>query len=347
MDQKTLEELFLKKPHLVILGAGATVAAIPNGDKNGIKCSVMNNFLQNIGKENLLDNVKLETQSKNLEDIYSELYEKGEKELCHNLEHEIYNYFQEFTLPDELTIYDLLVLSMRKKDCIASFNWDPLLIQARQRMSNITEDLPQMVFLHGNVQAGYCEKCGEFGYIKNKCHTCGQPFSKTPLLYPVKHKNYNENLFIREQWDTLEYFISYAAIITIFGYSAPKSDIEAIEIIEKAFSKNGKEARRFDSLEIIEKPGFNNEELSDVWQNLAGNVNYHLDIFNSFYDSILAKFPRRSIEGYTKRNISGWWGSSTISYSDKVRHTKYAIWKLVQPLLKAENKNDFSVIGNE
>jgi len=27
------------KPHVVILGAGATIAAIPNGDKNGIQCA--------------------------------------------------------------------------------------------------------------------------------------------------------------------------------------------------------------------------------------------------------------------------------------------------------------------
>lgn len=30
--------------HVVILGAGATIAAIPNGDKNGIESPAMNDF---------------------------------------------------------------------------------------------------------------------------------------------------------------------------------------------------------------------------------------------------------------------------------------------------------------
>lgn len=32
------------RPHVVILGAGATMATIPNGDKNGRPCSVMHGF---------------------------------------------------------------------------------------------------------------------------------------------------------------------------------------------------------------------------------------------------------------------------------------------------------------
>lgn len=34
--------------HTVILGAGATIAAIPNGDKNGKSSSVMNGLLRKI-----------------------------------------------------------------------------------------------------------------------------------------------------------------------------------------------------------------------------------------------------------------------------------------------------------
>lgn len=101
--------------------------------------------------------------------------------------------------------------------------------------------------------------------------------------------------------------------------------------------------RRFDSIEIIERIGFNNEELSEAWQDLAGEVNYHFKIHNSFYESILSKFPRRSIESYAKTNISGYWNKSAISYSNKIKYTKNAISDLVQPLLQAENKNNFSV----
>lgn len=54
-----------KRPHLVIVGAGATIATIPNGDKNGKKASVMNDFIKQIGLEDLFEGVKLETQSNN------------------------------------------------------------------------------------------------------------------------------------------------------------------------------------------------------------------------------------------------------------------------------------------
>jgi hypothetical protein len=40
------EHLMKNRPHVVILGAGATMAAIPNGDKNGRKSSIMNGFIK-------------------------------------------------------------------------------------------------------------------------------------------------------------------------------------------------------------------------------------------------------------------------------------------------------------
>lgn len=64
------------RPHVVILRVGAT---IPNGDKNGRPCSVMHGFLQNIGIETILQNVKMDMQSDNIEDIYTEFYERGEE----------------------------------------------------------------------------------------------------------------------------------------------------------------------------------------------------------------------------------------------------------------------------
>ena len=144
----------------------------------------------------------------------------------------------------------MLVLSLRQKDCIATFNWDGLLVQAYQRMQKITSDLPQTVFLHGNVEVGYCPKCNTYGYLFAKCHKCGEQLQEVPLLYPVKNKNYQKDEFISEQWKILNDYISKAALITIYGYSAPKTDIEAINIIKKAFARLGT-PRYFDIVEII------------------------------------------------------------------------------------------------
>jgi hypothetical protein len=53
-------------------------------------------------------------------------------------------------LPNEPTIYDHLVLSLRPKDLIATFNWDPFLYQAFVRNGHVG-DMPYLAFLHGTM----------------------------------------------------------------------------------------------------------------------------------------------------------------------------------------------------
>ena len=63
----------------------------------------------------------------------------------------------------------------------------------------------------------------------------------------------------------------------------------------------------------------------------------------SFYDSYLAQFPRRSIEGYYKTNIEGWWGDPTISFTKDIT-TIDAVRDLIQPLLRDERMSTYEVI---
>lgn len=120
------------KPHVVLLGAGASVAVLNEfnrTDKYGRKTSVMNNFIQELGFDDIFKEYKYKPTSKNLEDIYSDLYEAPEyEELRIIFEVTIENYYLDMVIPDEPTIYDLLILSLTNKDCIATFNWDPLLV---------------------------------------------------------------------------------------------------------------------------------------------------------------------------------------------------------------------------
>ena len=50
--------------HTVILGAGATIATIPNGDRNGNKSSVMNGLIEKLNLNDVISNVELNTKSK-------------------------------------------------------------------------------------------------------------------------------------------------------------------------------------------------------------------------------------------------------------------------------------------
>ena len=163
------------RAHTVILGAGATMAAISNGDRYGKKSSVMNEMISKLGLDDLLADVELETKSENIEDIYSELYMKSEYvEVVRELEKRLYDYFDSFEIPDAPTVYDFLILSLTEKDVIATFNWDPL--------------LPHLLCLHGNVGMGYCEEHREFGSKDAVCPVCKKQLPPARLLYPVKNK---------------------------------------------------------------------------------------------------------------------------------------------------------------
>lgn len=327
------------RPHLFILGAGATKATIPNGDKNGRKSPVMNNFLQEIGQEDLLKKVSLKTHSNNIESIYSELVENPEySETMSKIETAIISHYQQMEIPIEPTLYDYLILSLRKKDCIATFNWDPLLIQAYNRVNKITSNLPELLFLHGCVAVGLCESCKCFGPLVNKfCPKCGQEYIMPKLLFPVKNKNYNQNLFIQEQWQVFDYYLENAGIVTIWGYSAPNSDIEAKERMLKVFSNS---FRKLDQIEIIDIE--EHELLTNKWKSFAKQTNFHLQIFSSLLDTLIAEFPRRSIDGYTKRFIEGWWGKSTLTLKECKTFEELKV--LFLPLLIKERDNNFDII---
>lgn len=116
------ERDYKNRPHVVLLGAGASVAAIPRGDKNGMKTSVMDGFLEKLGMSEVIADLNLVTKSGNLEDIYSEISERDEyADVRGELDTRIRNYFSEFEIPDEPTVYDFLILSLRKKETVTNF----------------------------------------------------------------------------------------------------------------------------------------------------------------------------------------------------------------------------------
>ncbi|MFR9547199.1 MAG: hypothetical protein SNJ29_16735 [Rikenellaceae bacterium] len=334
----------LKRPHLVILGAGASCATIIKGDKNGNKLSVMNNFIEELGMTDIFANINLKTRSSNLEDIYSELYERDDcDEIREELECRIKDYFGKLELPDEPTIYDYILLSLRNKDTVVSFNWDNLLIQAYHRVSKITNDLPSLAFLHGNISMGYCKNDNGFGYIHNKCKNCGDSYYPSQILFPVKKKDYNSDEHLKLQWNGVLDEIKEAAIITIFGYSAPSSDVEAIQLMLKAFDRFGDKGRIYDTIEIIDKPGISQELLYTRWENFITPTNDHVEILDSFFDSYMARFPRRSIEGYVKSKFEGCFiDNASNPYQENMNFEE--LKSLVKPLIDNENAGNIKVM---
>lgn len=98
------------RPHVILLGAGASRAALPNGDKNGRRLPVMNDFVEVLGLSELLEQMGVQNPTSNIEQIYAELAERKNEDLS-QLESAVYDYFGSLALPDHATVYDYLVLS--------------------------------------------------------------------------------------------------------------------------------------------------------------------------------------------------------------------------------------------
>lgn len=290
-DYANFELCMKSRPHVVILGAGASCAAIPNGDKNGQKISAMKGFIDKLKMTDIIQSLNLSTSSNNLEDIYMEM---DEREDCSNakmeLERRIEQYFSTFQIPDNPTVYDFLILSLRKKDFIATFNWDPLLVQAYDRCHKITKDLPELGFLHGTVAIGLCKKDKRAGQIGTQCSVCGKNFHRIPLLYPVKEKDYVSNPFIADSWRLLTAYLKTAYMITIFGYSAPSSDVAAVGMLKKAWGDVHQ--RNLEQIEIIDiQP---KESVIQSWTDFIHT--HHYQVIDNLFDSYIGKFPRRTCD---------------------------------------------------
>ena len=293
--EQEMEQVEVGKPHVVILGAGASYAAFPNGDKKGRKLPLMNNFVETLGLQDLISSTDLSFSSHNFEDIYSEIHRRPELEdIRKELENTVYDYFSEMELPDEPTLYDYLVLSLRDKDVIATFNWDPFLVQAIRR-NGPRFKLPIPLFLHGNVAVGYCPEGHMMGDNGSRCHRCGVPLRRTKLLYPVGEKNYQLDEFISQQWETIADFLKSAFMVTIFGYGAPITDVAAMELFKEAWGCAYN--RYMEEIEIIDIK--EEDELQDTWSPFIHS--HHYQVQSDFYNSWISNHPRRTGEVHYNR----------------------------------------------
>jgi hypothetical protein len=299
--EEEVAQIEIHAPHVVILGAGASIAAFPNGDKNGKKLPSMPNLIDVLGLTSMLDRAGVNHQGRDFEVIYDEIHkDKSLAGLKYELEEAVYDYFKSLQITDKPTIYDHLVLSLREKDVIATFNWDPFLIQAFRRngMNGRNFKLPRPQFLHGNVMIGYCHTDKVTGVIGTACSSCGKRFVPSKLLYPISEKNYHLDGFISEQWSDLRQLMERAFMITIFGYGAPKSDVNAISLMKAAWG-DVKE-RSLEQTEIIDIKSEN--ELQATWKPFIHT--HHYEIHDNFYDSWIAKHPRRTGEAYHNQYLN-------------------------------------------
>lgn len=333
--EELVHDTSMGRPHVVILGAGASLQAFPTGDMNGNKLPLMCNFVETIGLDSEFRKCGLDYEGKNFEDIYSDLCQNSKyEELVEVIKTKVWDYFSKLELPPNPTMYDHLVLSLRDKDLIATFNWDPFLYYACWRNHEIAE-LPRVVYLHGNVAIGYCLKDMEAGLNNTKCSKCGGEYVPSQLLFPIKQKEYNRDPFIKSEWGTLRLFLKHAYMLTIFGYSAPYADVEAIKLMKDAWGSPW--SRNLEQTEIIDvKP---EQALRGVWKDFIHT--HHYDVTSDFYKSSIGLFPRRTCEAewnYTMPKKLAFYPHNPIPKNLGFKE----LWEWYSPLIEAESKDAYT-----
>lgn len=286
-------------PHVVLLGAGASIAAYLHWGRKGPCLPSMQDLIEVLSLRSVIEDAGYETAGLNFEAFYDDLSSSGKNDdLRVLIESRVYEFFSSLTLPDVPTIYDYLVLSLREKDIIATFNWDPFLLQAYMRNEVVTKDRrPRITFLHGNVKVAVCTNCEVAGVNGRRCSRCGTSMEPSKLLYPVKRKNYNDDPFIKTEWDVLRQKLNRAYFLTIFGYSAPVTDVEARSLMLEVWKEN--KALEFAEVEVVDIRS--RKELESTWRDFFFSHHYMTakDVFRSY----LFTHPRRSCDAFASASL--------------------------------------------
>lgn len=334
--EEGVETVYDGPSHVVILGAGASIAStIHNPEPSGKELPSMDNFIDVVGLQEILDSADSDCRMGNFEEIYSCLYTKDPKSrTIQDIGRKVFEYFSALRLPDTPTIYDYLLLALRPKDLIATFNWDPFLFQAFCRNKRFTDALPRLSFLHGSVAVGYSASDQRAGPVGMRSRVTRDEFLPTPLLYPVTRKDYNQSEFIIHEWERLKAWLEEAKRFTIFGYGAPVTDVEAVDLMSSAWGDPRK--RNMEQIEIIDiQP---KEILADRWQRFIHT--HHYECFNSYFQSSLAFFPRRTGERFMHQFVAMTPGEVFQEPNPIPQRfdTVEALWEWHKPLLDAEDR---------
>ena len=278
------------RPHVVLFGAGASRAAFPDGDATGKRLPLMNDLVQVLDLKPILERAGT-FESQNFESIYSELDAyPHHNSVREEIERRVREYFSSLELPETATIYDRILLSLRRDDAVFTFNWDPFLFDAYQRNRHVVP-LPEIFFLHGNVRIAKCPQHEYWGARYGTCPSCFKQFEDVALLYPVKEKGYSDRPYIAESWKAARKHSRNALMLTIFGYGAPDSDGAAVELLRSAWMERSE--RSMESVEVVDI--ICESDLYERWSPFTPT--HHLLPRRCFGESWLAIWPRRSREG--------------------------------------------------
>jgi hypothetical protein len=103
---------FMERPHVVLLGAGASRAALPEGDRRGRPVPLLRDVADDLGLAQHFPEELRELAASNFEAAYSQLHDRAPTR-CGPIDDAVRAHFAQLELPDEPNLYDVLTLSLR------------------------------------------------------------------------------------------------------------------------------------------------------------------------------------------------------------------------------------------
>src|SRR5260370_35198809 len=114
--QQEIEDVSMGKPHVLLLGAGASKAALPSGDKNGKPVPILRDLASDLHLHRDFPNDLVELSQTDFEAAYSKLFSRGDSQELEKISQKLADYFSDLELPDDANLYDFINLSLREKD---------------------------------------------------------------------------------------------------------------------------------------------------------------------------------------------------------------------------------------
>ena len=149
-----------------------------------------------------------------------------------------------------------------------------------------------------NVDVGVDRKKRICGFMSDASHSY-PTLQHTPLLYPVEDKDYTSDPFISEQWRMTTDYLTDAYYVTVYGYSAPTTDVEAKALFLKAWQDNPtRELAQISIVDIRES-----EEVKASWSDFI--VRTHYGVSRDFSNNLIMRHPRRSCEAFAFATLQG------------------------------------------
>jgi len=158
------------------------------------------------------------------------------------------------------------------------------------------------------------------------CPKCGKALVPSRLLFPVAKKNYVNDHFVKTEWGVLKKRLHQAKTLTIFGYGAPTTDKEAVDILNNEWDKAHRLIERTEIIDIKDK-----DVLWKQWEPFI--VRTYLDCPKDFYKSRLVNYPRRTCEALLAQTFYGQWVENS-PLPANVGFEELLYW--VKPLVEAE-----------